>query len=268
MTKFEKISISIAFLGFFTAALSLGVSYLSYKKSIETTEEQAEIQKELRSSKIVLQIERSSQPKIKFENFDDSYSGYSAIYTQKYNLIINNLGFQAGSIIDWRVLYRSSEISQETGEHMYGWFRGMNQKLFNKDGSEIDFPITIDPNTPQKLILEIGVRVPNFAWSAVESQLKYGELYSYYEVEEIFRKVGYPQFGQLQLDRITNGRYLSTTSYGEGVYAQHYLLYLTKGDGTEVSAKFSHNINGSFIQGQNGGTSWAEVTAEPNNRVN
>jgi len=226
-------------------------------------EERIAFDEKLRHSKLVMQIGRSdSQDSIIFQSFESPMGEYGAIYRQRYNLIINNIGYQDASVTEWRVLSRSIEKHPETHEHLIGWFSGMKPRIYNMRGDIAEFPIKIEPNSPIKLVLEVGVRVPAFAWNSVISELSFNTQYNYYEVEDIFRKKGHPQFGQLQLNRVSRGSELSMIAYGEGVYKQVYYLGLTKGDCREVMGTLTHNISDSFIQGENGGTSWHEVETE------
>jgi hypothetical protein len=92
--------------------------------------------------------------------------------------------------------------------------------------------------------------------------LSFGEKYKYTNADKIFSDRGYPEFGQLQINKISHGKELSTTAYGPGLYMQDFQIYLIKGDGSRVKAVFSHHINDFFIQGENSGTFWEDVSGK------
>ncbi|GEM_PF-3490441 len=213
-----------------------------------------------RKSKLVVQIGRDMrQATIVFNKLAFSDDIYGALYKQKYNLILNNLGFQEASITSWDIMYKSHEIDTKTGKNYYGKFLGMNPKFYQDNGSEVNLPLSVKPHQPIKLSLEIAVRIPLTSWNAVSNVVTFDKEYSYHHVEKIFNDCGYLQFGQLELKEISHGQELSRMAYGPGILFQEYSLLITKGSGEQVKANFSHNINDFFIQGENDGTGWDKL---------
>lgn len=262
MTKYEKISSILGVLGFFVGVFALAVSVWGHIRTSELHEERLAFDQEQRKSKVVIQIGRDiNQDKLVFEPYKGQ-SEYGAIFKQRYNLIINNIGLQPASINDWRIVGKSQIVSPDTGKNMYGWYDGMGPLFYTKDGTQVSAPLTIEPNKPQKLVIEVGVRVPLFAWKSVANNITLDKEYDYYKAENIFSERGYPQFGQYQLNHVSGHGELTAMAYGPGLYQQDFILYLTKGDGSQVSAKFSPNISDFFIQGENSGTSWEEISAQ------
>lgn len=262
MTKYEKISSILGVFGFFIGLSALVVSVLGYFRAYDLHKERIAFDEEQRKSMVVIQIGRDiNQETLVFEKYEGPFE-YGAIFKQRYNLIINNIGLQSASIVDWRVVGSSQMVAPDTGKYMYGWYQGMGPWFYSKTGEPINTPVIIDPNKPHKLVVEVGVRVPLFAWKAVSDNVSLGKRYKYYDVENIFMERGYPQFGQYQLSRVSQHKDLSVTAYSSGPYQQDFILYLTKGDGTQVSAKFLPSISDSFIQGENPGTSWEDLNEQ------
>jgi hypothetical protein len=249
----------LGILGFLVSIIALIISILGYNQTNKQYDERIEFDKEQRKSKLVIQIGRDlQQQNIQFLEYTGPY-GYSALFQQRYNLILNNNGFQPASITEWRVVAQSPIFSQENREFLFGWYHGMGPKFYTQNGMEIRPPFTIAPNSPKKIIMEVGVRVPTPAWNSVSHILAFEKEYDYYQAESVFSKRGYPQFGQYMLNSVSQHHNLDVMSYGNGPYHQNFNLYLTKGDGAQVEATFFTNISDAFIQGENSGTSWENV---------
>lgn len=259
MTQYEKTSSVLGILGFLVSLVALALAGWGHYRANELHAERMLFDEEHRKSKVVVQIGRDLQQRsVTFTEYKGPWE-YGAVFRQRYNVVLNNIGFQPASITDWQVLGRTSMISEETGEHLYGGFNGMGPWFYTADGIEEVLPITIDPNKPRKLIIEVGVLVPSAAWNAVAHQFRFDDNYDYYEAEAAFSERGHPQFGQYALNQVSRHGGLTTMAYGPGPYHQDFLLHLTKGNGVRVSAKFLPSISASFVQGENSGTSWEDV---------
>ena len=108
MTKFEKLSLIVASLGFLISTIALVIGIYSNRESTALLMRQISLEESLKESKIVLSIERNiCQDTILFR--DDLYSDeyYAVTYDQEYKLIINNLGYHDAAITDWSVLLKS-----------------------------------------------------------------------------------------------------------------------------------------------------------------
>lgn len=237
----------IAFLSFLVAVWAIIISNKANTRTIELTEKQIVLETDLRKSKLVLQIGRvEKQDKIKFEKYTVSNQEFSAIFKQKYKLIINNLGFQSASVISWLVYFKFSSNDSTRKDIGYGWYNGMGPWFYETDGKLIEPPLTIAPNQPKTLMVEVGIRVPNNAWNKVKSNIIFNKEYDYSYAEEIFTDNGFPFFGQLKLSEKSSNRKV----YSIGNYYHDFLVILFKGDGSQVSANFSHSINSDLIQGE------------------
>lgn len=260
MEKNEKISLALSVFGVVIASIALGVSIWGHVRTNDLHEERMIFDEKLRMSKVVLKIGRNlNQNVIVFKESTNVREGYGASYEQEYNLIIDNIGFQSASITSWDVSVKSQMLDPDTGKNMYS---NVNFKIFDNKGNLVELPISIKPKQPRKLTLIVNVKIAKIAWNSVANKLKFGEKYNYNDTDKIFNNRGYPEFGQLQINQILHGKELSRTDYGPGPYMQDFHMYLIKGDGTQVKAVFSHHINDFFIQGENSGTFWEDVSGE------
>ncbi len=263
MTRYEKISSVLGMLGFVVGVIALVVSVWGHVRTNELHNERMRFDDQQRRSKLVLQIGRDrNQKNIKFSRHEMPL-GYSAVYKQQYKVILNNIGFQPASIINWRVVGKTPMVSEETGEYMYGWYKEMGPWFYAADGTEIVLPFTVEPNNPRKIVIEVGVRVPSAAWNAVSQDLSFDKEYDYYKAESAFLERGYPQFGQCTPNQVSKPPGVTVVSYGPGLYYQEFILYLIKGDAVQVKATFSSGISDSYVQGENSGTSWEKWSSCP-----
>lgn len=150
MTRFEKI---LGILGLVIGLLALFMSILSYLATEKLQNERIAFDKELSKSKIVIQIGRDiHQETLVFEQYED-LPEFGAIFKQRYNLIINNIGLQPASITDWSVVGKSQMKDPDTGKNMYGWYKGMDLWFYTKGGAPVNFPISIEPKKPQMFVI-------------------------------------------------------------------------------------------------------------------
>ncbi|CCZ80405.1 uncharacterized protein BN709_02458 [Odoribacter laneus CAG:561] len=264
MTKFEKLSLIVASLGFLISTIALVIGIYSNRESTALLMRQISLEESLKESKIVLSIERNiCQDTILFR--DDLYSDeyYAVTYDQEYKLIINNLGYHDAAITDWRVLLKSQENLAHTGKENYAFYRGMGPLFFDIDGSEAGLPVTIKPNQPKKIIVKVGVRVPKEAWASVSDHIECYKKYNYFEVEKYFQEKRFPDFGQLELKSVNQ----KMAGYGEGKYYHHFILKVRKGEGYEVTAEFSHDVS-DYLQGEVPGQTGVCVGLDEGQRKN
>ena len=117
----------------------------------------------------------------------------------------------------------------------------MGPRYFDTDGNELTLPISIEPNKPKKITLEVGVKVPIKAWNKLADSITYNKIYEYRKIEKKFSEIGHPFMGQLDL--------IEDNAYGDKGNLQKYHLYITKGDGKRIKVWFSHNVS-DHIQGE------------------
>lgn len=203
MAKLEK------YLPFVSLAVSILALIVAYSTHLERTA----FDRAQSKSNIVIQVERDiNQKNITFEKYEGDPE-FSAIFKQRYNLIINNIGFRPASIINWSVLGKPFIRTPYSTRNAYGSYQGMGPLFFTEDDIPIKLPLTIEPNKPQKFIILVGVRVPKIAWKAVVHKLEIDKEYNYYEAEAIFSEYNYSQFGQYQLHSVPNEKTYRKRSY-------------------------------------------------------
>lgn len=240
LTPFEKSSLIVGSLGAIFGIPAIILSIITYNQTERIAERQVELETELRQSKIVIQIEcDSKQSTVQFTKLRYRDGEYTVSYKQNYNIIINNLGYVDASITAWDVQLEVKSMIDST-KVAYGKFEGM-EPSFYYEGKSVSLPISISPNKPQKITLEVGVMIRETAWEATNGELQFNGVYDYQKAEDIFMRAGYPFFGQL--DRVTGG-------FNDEGHLQRYFLIITKGDGKELSATFFHNLNSFLIQGE------------------
>lgn len=249
---YKKPSLLVSIAGVLISLGALGFSYYSFSWTYEIDEKQTELsqkqtaiskkqlqlEKKLSRSKVIIQIRRlRKQKKVKFVPINHR-DKYSALYRQKYKLLINNTGHKPASIINWRIVNKNTPERLQNGYVVYD---GLNPSFYDQENTSVSPPLTIELENPLELTLEIGVRIPSKAWKVVREDLKFNKEYDYYKASRVFNRHGYSAFGQGSLSRINKGERATSRHFSRNNSYQKFKLILTLGNGETVSAKFSHD---------------------------
>lgn len=238
MKKIDKINIKFVKLSLILSLIAIGISIYFGIQSNHYVQKQIELEEKSTQSKLVAQIEIDyGQNSVIFEEIN--LSEYKTFYKQKYILLLNNIGQVNTSITDFYVTVESKMFNSD--KIGYGSFSGMGPSYYNIDGEKLNLPISIEPNKPKKIVMEVGVKVPLKAWKKTSNILEFNQVYDYWETEEIFQKIGHPAMGQLDL--------IKDSAYGDKGYLQKYHLNITKGDGKRVGTWFHHHVS-NHLQGE------------------
>ena len=242
MTRYEKISCTIGVLACVMSFVSLFFTsiniYWTNNLANKLHEDRMKFDERLRRSNVVVQLGRDYEQDLIIFTELTGVPRYSALFKQKYNVTLNNIGFQTASIVDWSVVGSFLIENDLQEKRAYGGYSGMGPWFYEINGVEAALPFSIEPNKPKSFVLEIGTLIPSEAWKSLAGYLQFDKVYGYDEAESVFSKHGYSYFGQYAITEISDYSSFEIRSYGADEYFQDFIFYLQKGNGEQVEAVF------------------------------
>lgn len=170
------------------------------------------------------------QKEIEFSPIQDKE--YGATFMKDFNILIDNYGSKADSIID-AILYRNYD-------NTLFYFTSDSFEILQND-QPISLPLPVESDKSEVYVLRVKFYIPKAPWKASGLEFK---KYPYNEAKEKFEEVGYSNFGQ----------YVPTMGTGSdssivaipNMYYQRFCLELKSKLGNRLMLPIYFNVAGTY----------------------
>lgn len=239
LTRAEKWSIGLSLIAIALSLAAVGVGIWQYndRKQFDQLERKSRL--DARVGAVTGGITR----------FTANEVSHRILFRQRYRCILTNNGYAPTSLVDWRVveLAEPSPNGISTGQ-AGGWYVGMDPRLVDAEGKEIDLPIRFEPAESKVLFIEVDMVVPEVAWRATRGKIPLDQAIAWEKADSIFNAADYPLFGQVQRVPIANTGTPPLHTYVDGPHYQEFVAYFVKGNGKQARVQFSIMGNDAFLQ--------------------